>query len=63
VDEIYLFPTCVALVVAALIVLWARRRQHGWLASGITGGVAGLVAWYATLLATVVMMIPAGAHG
>jgi hypothetical protein len=63
VHQIYLFPTFVALVVAALIIQWARRRQHGWLASGITGGVAGLVAWYATLLASVVILIPAGAHG
>ena len=60
---IYVFPTCVGLVVAAAIIVTARRGQHGLLASALAGGAAGAVAWYVTLFATVVIMLPTNAHG
>lgn len=61
--EIYILPTCFAVVVAALVIWWARRGQHTLLTCAIAGGVAGFVAWYVTLLATVVLMVGTDAHG
>ena len=61
--EIYILPTCVAVAAAVLVIFWARRGRHNLLTCALVGGVAGFVAWYVTLLASVVIMIPAGAHG
>ena len=59
-DLIYIFPTCVGLLVAALILTVARRARYGFLASAVAGGVAGAGAWYVTLFTIVVIMLPMG---
>ena len=62
-DMIYVFPTCVGVIAAAAIIIVARRGQHSLLASALAGGAAGAIAWYVTLFATVVIMLPLNAHG
>ena len=62
-DKIYVFSTCVGVIAAAAIIIMARRRQHSLLASALAGGAAGAIAWYVTLFATVVIMLPVNAHG
>jgi hypothetical protein len=62
-DMMYVFPTCVGVVATAAVIIMARRGQHSLLASALAGGAAGAIAWYVALFATVVIMIPVGAHG
>ena len=62
-DMVYVFPTFVGLVAAAAILIMARRGRYGLLASALAGGAAGAIAWYITLFATIVIMLPVNAHG
>lgn len=62
-DIIYVLPTCVGVVAAGAIIIMARRGQHGLLASALAGGAAAAIAWYVTLFATIVIMLPTNAHG
>jgi hypothetical protein len=59
-DMMYVLPTCVGVLVAALILVVARRKRYGLLASAAAGGVAGAGAWYLTLFTIVVIMLPMG---
>ena len=50
---IYIFPACVGLAVAALVILWARRRHHNLIVSTFAAVVLGAAAWFVTLYAVV----------
>jgi hypothetical protein len=50
---IYLFPTCAGVIVAGLILVAGRRRQHGMIGSILVAGVTGAVVWYLALFASV----------
>jgi len=58
VDPIYVFPTCVGVVVGALVILIARRSRRSLLATGLAVVIAGVAAWYVTLFTAVVAMLP-----
>ena len=59
-DPIYVLPTCVGVLVGALIILLARRSRRGLLTSAVAGFIAGVGAWYVTLFTVVVAMLPMG---
>jgi hypothetical protein len=59
-DVIYVFPSLVGLVVAALVAAVAQRRGCSLLVSVVCGALAGGGGGYVTLFTTVVIMLPYG---